>query len=943
MDSLFRFISFGSLFYGFMVSSLPAINWQQLGGSYVSRPDGSRDVSHLYDWQVAKAELRFPDLNEGPIPPDAHHPGCLLPIAVKEWLKRLGIIVRRENGWRMCQKLSITCVVHQPCQEESFATSERLWYRKDIPPGEAAVLLIPLSRGQISFSTLADFSSGGLRNASWPNGFLKRLFPFGYRDEPGWFLTRISGADDNEPFVFASLVFCPRQKQFFVAIEIIPPVGAVLNDIQAVEDILEHFKDARHPWSRNPQPKVIELPPPSNRIIPSSPSNRQPPSESARQQQTRTEQESLATFACSSGPLTPELEQRFTLPPGTPFLGEDELAQIIAEVLLEDIETHGDPFLEEIFAGGLEEDPPPVDFPIPPDIVPHDLITPPNLPPVNKPPRPSTEPHLPPRPCEYGRPEEPSDHEENYLKNQGGFLETFNHNLFSPFGLQYKVWKIEQMRCPSCGHSVWDARGCIWGAFRLNAAQHRLTVKNFNDEVDRYNRELRQYKERLAAYNRKVKAWKDWVAWYNPQIDERNRRLRSEIARIEQEQRDWVERIKRKNQQWIDQVQQMRNQWNEQVVHHSQRWIEWAHQQGQQWVERIERVRQQRDEKIKQEYQKWAKQIESQRERWSHRPAQEQQKWIEQVQREKQQWHERIEQEQRQWNEHVAREVQQWAERTEHLKQQWLERHRRLIQQWNERAEQLARQWGDTDEHPDPQWYEHVQRECREWRNQPAREWQEWSDQLARESRQMQEQVERDRQQIRERTRQGRKEQAEQYLEDRAANLLGQAHAQAQYQVYQASLFPFLSTRPARPSSGSRPRAPSPPPMEKVCLQWENSINMNGHNDKFRTVIRRTLRNTLGFEQGRAQELAEKADYWVHNAVIVATCKMAQKENYRGAALGGLAMAVDPIGTYRTARYYYFSKKGIKETIMNKIENFFFERLRKSKIWKNEKWLWDVQ
>jgi hypothetical protein len=43
---------------------------------------------------------------------------------------------------------------------------------------------------------------------------------------------------------------------------------------------------------------------------------------------------------------------------------------------------------------------------------------------------------------------------------------------------------------------------------------------------------------------------------------------------------------------------------------------------------------------------------------------------------------------------------------------------------------------------------------------------------------------------------------------------------------------------------------------------------MDGHNDFFRSRVRRLLRDTLGLEQRAAQEWAEKADSWVDLGVI---------------------------------------------------------------------------
>jgi hypothetical protein len=121
---------------------------------------------------------------------------------------------------------------------------------------------------------------------------------------------------------------------------------------------------------------------------------------------------------------------------------------------------------------------------------------------------------------------------------------------------------------------------------------------------------------------------------------------------------------------------------------------------------------------------------------------------------------------------------------------------------------------------------------------------------------------------------------------------------------------------------------------------------MNGHNDKFRTVIRRVLRNGIGLSQERAQVWAQKADYWVHYTVMVGTCKAVMKGKWQGAALGGLAMVADYRGTYRAVRYK-FDHGQIKETLGGLMKDFLKSKLKNSLKWEEKfpgkKWLWEVQ
>jgi hypothetical protein len=116
---------------------------------------------------------------------------------------------------------------------------------------------------------------------------------------------------------------------------------------------------------------------------------------------------------------------------------------------------------------------------------------------------------------------------------------------------------------------------------------------------------------------------------------------------------------------------------------------------------------------------------------------------------------------------------------------------------------------------------------------------------------------------------------------------------------------------------------------------------MEGHRDFFRTLIRRTLRDELGLGQREAQEGAELVDYWVHRKVVEMTCKTAMTGAWVASVFGLGAMSVDYRGTYRAARYYYFSTEGIQKTIKDKLNDYFFGKLKESPIWKNEKWLWD--
>jgi hypothetical protein len=85
---------------------------------------------------------------------------------------------------------------------------------------------------------------------------------------------------------------------------------------------------------------------------------------------------------------------------------------------------------------------------------------------------------------------------------------------------------------------------------------------------------------------------------------------------------------------------------------------------------------------------------------------------------------------------------------------------------------------------------------------------------------------------------------------------------------------------------------------------------MNGHNDKFRTVIRRVLRDGIGLSQERSQVWAQKADYWVHKKVIEKTCEAAAKGAWQAAICGIGAISIDYRETIELQDITIFRQKG---------------------------------
>jgi hypothetical protein len=114
--------------------------------------------------------------------------------------------------------------------------------------------------------------------------------------------------------------------------------------------------------------------------------------------------------------------------------------------------------------------------------------------------------------------------------------------------------------------------------------------------------------------------------------------------------------------------------------------------------------------------------------------------------------------------------------------------------------------------------------------------------------------------------------------------------------------------------------------METIREQFDRKTGVYGHNDKFRTVIRRTLRNGLGLDQRRAQEWAEIADYWVDLKVMQGVWKALKSGNPWAMAAGAGVAYADRRQIYRRARFA-LEPEQIKKSVIDKTLRFLGRRL----------------
>jgi hypothetical protein len=331
-----------------------------------------------------------------------------------------------------------------------------------------------------------------------------------------------------------------------VAIEVIPPANMALNNIQAVEDLLKRFTNAHHPCWQNrrvilvtpePSPALassLQSPPQPNT---NSPAPTTPPialsEDQARRQQERQqeqeerflrciereEQESLSFFARSSGTPTQTMETQWASPPqGMPVLSDDALAEILADVLTEDIELNGDALLEEILNDDEEPPEPPRAPNIPPDV--------------------SLEPNLPPEPSQEGRPEDPSE-EGRRLQNDIDALNREHAEL-----LNDEVWRTRND--PPCPLGTLPRCMCpreFGPPYPLHDAI-KARIDQFWERLGNWNTRSQQIQQRIDQFNQKAENWERWLQQYNRQVEEYNAAFEREHQRIVQERNHWEEEVR---------------------------------------------------------------------------------------------------------------------------------------------------------------------------------------------------------------------------------------------------------------------------------------------------------------------------------------------------------------------------------------------------------------
>jgi TolA-binding protein len=273
-----------------------------------------------------------------------------------------------------------------------------------------------------------------------------------------------------------------------------------------------------------------------------------------------------------------------------PELDENVLADVLADVLTENIELDGDALLEEILEEEEEPPEPPEEPDIPPQPAPEMYLLP----------RPSVEPNLPPKPSDENHPPDPSEVIHHSLRNQmDEIVRRWNENDREHQRLRdiLKPYISRQENLPSDpqyvstlfgGKQEWErisydfsrAIGASWlirDSDRVDVLaleQHRLhnqarelwrrSFELYRQEGDRYRQWVQDYNRRAEEYNAAVNREKERI---NRQVDEFNAVLRSEQERVKREQKRWqdevrqkIERFQREQQEYREKLRQFQEE-----------------------------------------------------------------------------------------------------------------------------------------------------------------------------------------------------------------------------------------------------------------------------------------------------------------------------------------------------------------------------------------------
>jgi ankyrin repeat protein len=219
----------------------PQIKWRHNGG--ILRPQGDDTVDTfvpvcLNNEENPIAIVKMLDLKAGIFIVETP-PYQSLQEPLREWLQRLGVI---DDTGLSTRKVSVAYVIHHPIND---AGAPVIWRYTGSTGAStmAAIKLLPLTNGQISFDLAAD-QRAGILIPSLPNNFLLRQLPYAQGND-AWWRVKIAENDPGQPFAFAAIVMLPNG-DMAITVEIIPQTGFAANDPNTIELLFQHVSHADH-------------------------------------------------------------------------------------------------------------------------------------------------------------------------------------------------------------------------------------------------------------------------------------------------------------------------------------------------------------------------------------------------------------------------------------------------------------------------------------------------------------------------------------------------------------------------------------------------------------------------------------------------------------------------------------------------------------------------